>query len=256
MANDEVIAEVMDDVGVITLNRPRRRNAISESVYRRMRDAVREFDADRGVRAILLTGSGPAFCSGADVREQFEAHLETGGRVPDWADWPGLIRSVKPTLAALNGPAVGLGVSLILPFDRIIVTPDVCLTLGFIKFGLVPEMGASNYLPRRVGFAVASDLLLTGRTVDSIEAVRIGLADELVESESLMTAALARSREFGAGPSTHLRWIKRLLDANSCEGDLEVTQLRETAALRRSLRTDEHAEAVRAFLEKRQPDFS
>ena len=249
MANDaEVITEVVDEIGVVTINRPNQRNAVNEAVYVRLREALVGLDADPSIRAIVLTGAGLAFCAGADIREQFEDHLEAGGRVPDWSDWPGLVRAAKPVVAAVNGPAVGLGVTLILPCDRIVASTRARLMLGFVQLGLVPEMGSSVYLPRRVGFVAATELLLTGRMVGADEALGLGMVDEVVEPDDLVRRAVVVARELGAAPTRQLRWIKRLLDLNFGETNLEIAQLREVSLLTQSLRTEEHAEAVRRFL--------
>lgn len=247
---DVIVVKIVDGVGVVTLNRPEARNAVNELLYRGMVGAVRNLNADSDVRAVVLNAAGPVFSAGADIKEQFDADPEVGATVPEWTEWVGLVRSCKPVVAAVDGAAVGMGFTMLLPCDRIIVTPRAKLTMPFLQLGLVPEMGATALLPRRVGFSVATELLLSGRAVAGDEAVRIGLADEVVEPDDLVEVALVRARQLG-GPAPQTRWTKQLLDDHWGATDLAAVQRREMEVLTRALRTAEHAQAVRSFLQKR-----
>jgi 2-(1,2-epoxy-1,2-dihydrophenyl)acetyl-CoA isomerase len=170
-------------------------------------------------------------------------------------DWIDLIRSTKPIIAAVNGPSIGVGLTMILPFDRIVVAESAKLSVRFVKMGLVPELASSSFLPQRCGFGAASDLMLSGKTVLGPEAVAIGLADEVVPDDQVVAAAITRATEYAENPTPQLRWIKQLITQNANETDTSAAQKREVAALQQAYATPEHKEAVAAFLEKRKPVF-
>jgi 2-(1,2-epoxy-1,2-dihydrophenyl)acetyl-CoA isomerase len=257
---EQIIREQRDDVVVLTLNRPERLNAWTPQMSAELTDAIEAADADPAVGAVVVTGSGRAFCAGADIAAVFNTQLSEGAdgaasAAPRRHDWVDVVRRTKPLVAAVNGVAVGVGLTMILPFDRIITCDGARFSLRFVKMGLVPELASSYFVPQRVGFGVASDLMLSGRMVDAAEAVAIGLADELVEPDALLDAAVARARTYGENPSPQLRWIKQLLTANATEGDPAVVQQREGEYLQQAYASAEHKEAVAAFLEKRTPKF-
>lgn len=258
MAYEQIVRDQRDDVVVLTLNRPERMNAWTPVMMAELTDAIAAADGDRSVGAVVVTGAGRAFCAGADVAAVFNAQLEgdrRAGAAQTDRDWIELIRSTKPIVAAVNGPAIGVGLTMLLPFDRIMATPEAKLSVRFIKMGLVPELGSSMFLAQRCGWGGASDLMLSGRTMLGEEAFAVGLVDELVPAESLLDAAVDRARSYGENPSPQLRWIKQLLTQNVSEVDPAVVQQRELAALAQAYATPEHKEAVAAFMEKRKPVF-
>ena len=158
-------------------------------------------------------------------------------------------------MAAINGPAIGVGLTQVLPFDALYAAEGAKLSLRFIRMGLVPELGNSALLPQRVGFGAASDLMLTGRTVLAEEALALRLVDRVLAPEALVAAALDAARAMGSNPQSALRAVKALLTENAAETDLAVAQKREMAALQQAYESPEHKEAIAAFLEKREPDF-
>jgi 2-(1,2-epoxy-1,2-dihydrophenyl)acetyl-CoA isomerase len=175
--------------------------------------------------------------------------------VPQGRDWITLIRSTKPIVAAVNGPAIGLGLTMILSFDRIVAARGAKLSVRFVKMGLVPELASSLFLPVRCGWGVASDLMLSGRTLEADEALTLRIVDEVVEPESVLDVAIDRARSYGENAAPQLRWIKELLTKNANETDPIAAQGRELALLAQAYATPEHKEAVAAFLEKRPPVF-
>jgi enoyl-CoA hydratase/carnithine racemase len=258
MEYEEILREQRDDVVVLTLNRPEKLNAWTPRMSAELADAILAADADPSVGALVVTGAGRGFCAGADVSAVFSTQLEGRDAKPAPArthDWVELVRSTKPIVAAVNGPAIGVGLTMILPFDRIVVAEGAKLSVRFVKMGLVPELASSSFLPQRCGFGVASDLMLSGRTVLGDEAVSLGLADEVASPEALVDVAIERARSYGENPAPQLRWIKQLLTQNASETDPKVVQQREIAALNEAYATPEHKEAVAAFLEKRPPVF-
>jgi enoyl-CoA hydratase/carnithine racemase len=257
MAFETILQEQRDDVVVLTLNRPDRLNAWTPLMSAELCEAIEAADAERSVGAVVVTGAGRAFCAGADIAAVFDAQLQgdSDAAIPQGRDWIGLIRSTKPIVAAVNGPVIGMGLTMILPFDRIVVARGAKLSVRFVKMGLVPELASSLFLPMRCGWGVASDLMLSGRTIEADEALALRIVDEVVEPESVLDVAIERARSYGENPTPQLRWIKQLLTANANETDPHAAQRRELESLAQAYATAEHKEAVAAFLEKRPPVF-
>lgn len=252
-------------IALITLNRPERLNAWTPKMSEEMADAIEHANNDHGIGAIVVTGEGRGFCAGADIEHTFKSRLDgqdpgadtAGGQggLPRGLDWISLVRSSKPLIAAVNGPAVGIGVTMILPFDYIVVSETAKLGLVFVKMGIVPELASSHFLVSRVGFAKASDLMLTGRLVEGREAAEMGLANMAVSAEALLPKAFEIGKAISANPDPMLRMTKDLLTKNACEQDMKLAQKRETDHLRACWATSEHKEAVQAFLDKRPARF-
>jgi enoyl-CoA hydratase/carnithine racemase len=258
MDYEQIRREQRDDVVLLTLHRPDRLNAWTPRMTAELTDAIEAADADHSVGAVVMTGAGRGFCAGADVSAVFDAQLQgdTGAAVPQGGrDWIDLIRSTKPIVAAVNGPAIGLGLTMILPFDRIVVADGAKLSVRFVKMGLVPELASSLFLPLRCGWGAASDLMLSGRTLDAAEALALGIVDEVVAPDALLDVALERARSYGVNPSPQARWIKELLTQNANESDTRAAQIRELRRLQEAYATPEHKEAVAGYLERRDPSF-
>ena len=254
---ETILSEAHGDVQVITLNRPDRMNAWTWEMAEELAQAINAANADEDIGAIVLTGAGRGFCAGADVEAVFKAQAEGGAqtRSEDAQDWVGLVRRSKPMVAAVNGAAIGLGLTKILPMDYLVAADDAKLSLRFVKMGVVPELASSRFLFARLGFGQASELMLTGRTVDASEALSLGLIDAVVEPERLLEDAIAVARSMGENPREGVRMIKELITLNAAETDLRTVQKREGEALKRAYESPEHKEAIAAFLEKRAPDF-
>ena len=262
---EQIRYEVTGDVAIITLNRPDRLNAWTRRMSAEYTDAVGTANADSNIGAILFTGAGRGFCAGADVESQFKAQLDgetdlvpkqrsrEDGHNP--TDWVTIVRQAKPCVAALNGVAVGIGLTMVLPMDQILASDQARLSCRFVKMGITPELASSHFLVQRCGWGAASDLALSGRMVDATDALRVGLIDRVVPHDELMTQALALAGEYAANPDPQLRMIKQLLTENACETDTKVIQRREGEALRKAMVSPEFAEAVDAFLHKRPAKF-
>ena len=262
-AYEQILREQRDEIVLLTMNRPDKLNAWTPRMSAELTHAIEAADADSSVGAVVVTGAGRGFCAGADISAVFSAQLE--GDAPAAAaapappirtrDWIELIRATKPIVAAVNGPSIGVGLTMILPFDRIVVAESAKLSVRFVKMGLVPELASSSFLPQRCGLGAASDLMLSGRTVLGPEAVAIGLADEVVADDAVVDVAIERAKSYAENPTPQLRWIKQLITQNANEVDTREVQRREVAALQEAYATPEHKEAVAAFLEKRKPVF-
>lgn len=257
MTYEQILTEINDGVLTITMNRPEKLNAWTHQMANEMVDAITTANADDDVIAIILTGAGRGFCAGADMAAVFEANAEgTASDADGPRDWVGLMRSSKPIVAAVNGACIGVGFSQILSMDHIVAAEGAKLSLRFVKVGVVPELASSQLVPMRVGFGRASDLMLTGRIVLAEEAASISLIDRVVPADELMTAAHEMAHAMGENPQVSIRLTKELITANMGEASLADVQRRELTALAEAYRSPEHAEAVSAFLEKREPDFS
>ncbi len=257
--------ETRGAVALLTLDRPERLNAWTPAMAEEQADALARANADPAVGAVVMTGAGRGFCAGADMEATFQKRIdgedpgantaEGSGGMPADLDWVGLVRESKPLVAAVNGAAVGIGLTMILPFDFLVASERARLGMGFIKVGLVPELASTRFLVQRMGFGRASELCLSGRLLDAAEAERSGLVDRVVAAEALEAEALAVAGSFAANPDPQLRMTKRLLTENACDTDLAGIQRRESELLRACWKTPEHAEAVAAFQEKREPRF-
>ena len=259
MGYETVLVERKGHVGVVTLNRPERLNAINNVMAVEIGEAVDELDRDAEVGAIVLTGAGRAFCSGADV-----ARFEDAIRAADGArverprprrSWIEQVRESKPIVCAINGHCIGAGLTRTLPCDVRLASTEATFSMRFVRVGIVPEIASTQILPQIVGLQVAADLMLSARTIGAAEALRIGLVLEVVEPPELLPRALELAAEYAAvGPKTLLA-TKRLLYANCVEQDIALVARRENEAIAERSGSPEQREAVAAFREKRKPDF-
>ncbi len=265
MNYERVLYETRGDVALITLNRPDKLNAWTPAMAEEQADAIACANADRSIGAIVMTGAGRGFCAGADMAETFQkrisgqdpgANTQAGqGGMPAGIDWVRLCRESKPLVAAVNGAAVGIGMTMILPFDVIVACEKAKFGMLFIKVGLVPELASTRLLVARVGLGKASELCLSGRLCAGAEAAAIGLADRLASPGTVVDEALELARQIASNPNPQLRMTKALLTRNASETDLDRVQALESEMLRECWKSPEHAEAVSAFLEKRPPRF-
>lgn len=256
----QILVEQVDAVLTITLNRPEKLNAYTPTMMGELIRAVTAANDDPSIGAIVVTGAGRGFCAGADIEAVFSKNLE-GAPEPApsqevrGSDWVQLVRDSKPMIAAINGASIGVGLTLVLPFDQILAAKGAKLSARFVKMGLVPELASSHFLTARCGFGAASWLALSGATVLAEEAKELGLVDQVTEPDALLDQAMAMANELAGNPPTQLRQIKALLSANAGETDLAAVQRREMEALNVAYKTPEHAEAVAAFMERRPPKF-
>ena len=257
MTYETILVENVDGISTITLNRPERLNAWTYQMGAELSQAVKAGNADDDVLAFVVTGAGRGFCAGADIGDVFQAQAEGEdvSRNDGPRDWVGEIRAAKPMVAAINGAAIGVGLTQVLPMDYLIAADDAKLSARFVKMGVVPELASSHFLVLRMGFGRASELMLSGRTVTGREAAAIGLVDRSVPVDELLAVAREVARGMGDNPQSSLRAIKELVTLNAAEADLSLIQKRELTALAQAYQSPEHKEAIAAFMEKREPDF-
>jgi enoyl-CoA hydratase/carnithine racemase len=249
---------ISESVAVLTLNRPEVRNAINDAMRGELLAAIDRAAADDAVAALVLTGSGKSFCSGGDISGMRERLKAAAGKVAfnGWRRQKQIHRAVgalhgfpKPTIAAVNGAAAGLGCDLALACDFIVAAEDAAFTMSFVKRGLVSDGGGMYFLPRRVGLPRAKEMIFTGRSVGAKEALAIGLADRLSVNASLVPDAVAWARELSAGSPVSIALAKAILDRTFESTEEEVFALgREAQAI--CYTTDDHRASVEAFLDK------
>ena len=258
--SEVLLFDVADGVATITLNRPEKRNAFNREMIQLWLAALRECETRDEIRAIILTGAGTsAFCSGGDVSD-----MDQGQRGP-WTTkdylWEAihqiplaLERIDKPIICALNGSAPGAGLDMALMCDIRFASEGARFGETYIKVGLVPGDGGAYFLPRLVGLSKALELLWTGDLFDAAEAERIGLVNRVFASDQLLPETRKFAQRLAAGPSRALRLTKRLV--YQCQRlDLRTSLDLVSSHMGLVTQGDEHREGVRAFLEKRPPNF-
>jgi len=254
--------ECTDGVATITLNRPDRLNAWTPTMGREMTDAFRAADRDRAVRAIILTGAGRAFCAGADM-DFFAAQIRGGGGTgAEGGDGPGRVEEFpalmqhlsKPTIAAINGYALGVGCTMTLLCDIRLASAEARMGFLFPRMGVMAELGSTFLLPRLVGIGRACELMFTGRQYAAGELERIGLLNRVVPGDQLLGTATELAREIAQCAPLSLTLTRRAL-YQGLTATFEAQVRHEGYALEYLYRTRDHGEAVAAFREKRPPRF-
>lgn len=253
--SDDLLVSSADGVTTLTFNRPERKNALTVAMYERAILALQMAATDPLVRVVLFTGTGDSFTSGNDVAD-FMNTPPTGDDSPVFQFLLALANFEKPIMVAVNGNAVGIGVTMLQHVDIVYVADSAKLKMPFVTLGLSAE-GASTYLlTRMAGHAKASELLLFGEAFDADTAVEVGLASTKLPPGELMTYANARARVLAnERPLGSLLTTKRLMRAPVKEPTLKALY-EEAVEFTRHLGTDEAREAFTAFFEKRKPDFA
>lgn len=261
--SEDILIENKGKVMWLRLNRPQTRNALRLLVdFPRIRSAVADAAQDPEVRALVLTGTGQAFCAGADMKEM--ASVTVAG-TPDAHRLRAIVRSFhaviesiyeleKPVIAAVNGAAVGAGLSLALAADVRIASDQALFSMAFVHRGLTTDGGATYLLPRMVGYTKAFELITLGDRIDAAEALRIGLVSQVVPHEELPSAAQALAERLASGPPGTLAVLKRGLRLG-LSASLHDTLENEANMQSLCMLAPEHKEGVTAYLEKRPPKW-
>jgi 2-(1,2-epoxy-1,2-dihydrophenyl)acetyl-CoA isomerase len=262
MAYETVDVRIEDSVAEITLNRPERLNAWTDQFGRELRKALLEDAADPSVRAVLITGAGRGFSSGADLKEMLERGT-SGDQPPEVGDllrerYHPIIKGIrelpKPVVAAVNGPAVGIGCSLALACDLIWAAESAIFGLAFVNIGLVPDGGSTFLVPVAVGKARALEMALLGEPVPAPQALDWGLINRVVPDGKLMDEARGLARKLAAGPTRSYANSKRAL--NNSVMPIMDAQLELEAEMQGELtKSADFFEGVSAFVQKREPQF-
>ena len=253
--------EVDGGIATITIDRPEKRNAMTYGVLREFTQTIWRASDDRDVRAVIVTGAGGAFCAGTDLTElQDTPEHERGSaaRIDDpraGESWP-LTACPKPVIAAVDGPAVGMGAEFATQCDVRIASDRARFGWVFVQRGLVPDTGAGSFLlPRLVGPTSALRLLLSGELIDAAEAERIGFVSQVVPPDELATAARTEAERYLAASPFAVARTKRLV-YQAMAGERTGHLVRTREALEECFASQDHAEGVRAFLERRPASFT
>ena len=262
MGYETIIVEKKNQIARITLNRPQALNALNETMGEELNTALKEAERDPETRCLIITGAGRAFSAGEDVSGLKDRYA--GGAHPSLGDHlrkkyhPIILRirnMEKPIIARINGIAAGSGASIALACDIRIASEEAGLKQAFIGVGLVPDSGSSYFLARTLGLGRALELIMTGRTVGAKEAEAFGLVNKTVAAADLDRTVDEMAERLSNGPTKALGLSKRVVNRASV---LELSEALEYEAQNQDIagKTKDHLEAVRAFLEKRQPRFS
>jgi len=246
---------IESDNGVLTirLNRPERKNALTPDMLVDICDGLDRASSDADIRVMVFAGDGGNFTSGNDV-SAFPAKPSPGEETLPYRFVKGLINSPVPIIAGVDGVAAGIGATMLLHCDAVIATPETRVVLPFLRMALVPEAGSSLILPELLGYTRATDLLLSGEPLDGNRAFEFGIVTTIVESEHLGQAVADKARHYTRLPRAAVERTRRLL-----KGDTDRLLQRieeEQTELFKCFASEEHKEAVAAFIEKRPPDFS
>jgi 2-(1,2-epoxy-1,2-dihydrophenyl)acetyl-CoA isomerase len=259
MSDETVLLDRRDAVAILTLNRPDVLNSFNRPMAQRLQRLLDECAGDGDVRAVVLTGAGRAFCAGQDLAEAMPAE----GQAPEIEDivessYNPVIRAIrgigKPVVAAVNGVAAGAGANVALACDFVMAARGASFIQAFSRIGLIPDSGGTFFLPRLVGLARAAELTMLADKLPAERALDLGMIYRVVEPDSLLPEALALAADLASRPTVALGLIKRALNA-SFANDLDTQLDLEKKLQGEAGRTNDYREGVKAFLEKRDPEF-
>lgn len=260
MSEPAVLYAAENGVAEITLNRPDNRNAMTPDVLAGLAEAVARAGSDPALRCVIVTGRGKSFCAGADFRAEREKEDEGAWRAPHerayrtYAPFLSLLELEVPTVAAMQGHAIGGGLGLAIVCDLRVANESARYGANFVRLGLHPGMANTWLLPRLMGVPNAVELLLTGRLVDGAEAARRGLVHYALPEAEVLAKARALAAEIASAAPLAVRWTKRTL-YEGLAWDPKSAARREAALQSRSFETEDFREGVAALLERREPRF-
>lgn len=258
---EDILLEKEGGIAILVLNRPDRLNSFTTRMYRELSAIIKQIHRDDEIKVVILTGAGKGFCAGSDVSDRLASQVEkrgeenryetlrpTGAVALDIADLD------KPIIAAINGVAVGAGLSLALLSDIRLASEKARFGAVWINMGFIPDLGSTYFLPRIVGMEKALDLMLSGEVINAEEALRIGLVSRVIPHEQILAKAKELAAKIAAGPSVAVELTKRGL-RRALDSDLRTQLDYESYAQNLCRKTEDHKEAIQAFLEKRKPQF-
>lgn len=252
-----ILSELKQKVMVITLNRADKFNSFNREMALQLHDALDQAENNKNVRAIVLTGTGKAFCAGQDLAEAIDPQGPGISRIVDEHYNPIILRLrkiEKPIIAAVNGVAAGAGANIALACDIVTATQSASFIQAFSKIGLIPDSGGTFFLPRLIGFQQASALMMTGDKVTADEAKHMGMIYKVYANETFMENVMAFANTLADMPTKGLGLTKRLLN-ESLFNNLEKQLSEEGKEQITAANTYDYKEGVNAFLEKRKPEF-
>ena len=265
MDYEEIILEKSEQIATITLNRPERLNAYTWVMGAELFNAIRKIEDDPDIRVTIITGAGRGFCAGADLsggKQTFDgSNRPSSDEMKDKGRPDSLLKFYfslkKPVIVAYNGPAVGVGVTITLPFDIRIAAESARLGIVFNRRGVIPEVGCPWLLPRIVGISRAAEIMYTGRILNAQEALEFGLVSRVVPDDELMPTARALAREIAVNSApVSVALTKQMLYQFLTETDIERAEQINHEYFAWTGKQPDAREGVISFLEKREPDWS
>jgi 2-(1,2-epoxy-1,2-dihydrophenyl)acetyl-CoA isomerase len=259
MTYENITLERRDGVATLTLNRPKAANSIDIPLARELMDAAIACDDDPETRAVILTGAGPMFCAGGDLRSFAEAGMGISSRLKELTAYlhaaiSRFTRMNAPVIAAVNGMAAGAGFSLAVAADLTIASETAGFVMAYTNAGLVPDGSSTFFLPRRIGDRRTRELMLTNRRLTAAEAFDWGLVNQVVPADQLLPTVAKLAATLAAGPTRSFGAVKALLNA-TFENGLETQMELEARAIAAASISADGQEGICAFLEKRKPKF-
>jgi enoyl-CoA hydratase/carnithine racemase len=262
MTDEQILCEVSDRIATITLNRPERLNAYTPVMRQELAAAFRRCDADDDVRVVIVTGAGRGFCAGADLAgggttitgagqrdRQEQVRAERAASIRPW-------EMKKPIIAAINGAAVGVGITMTLQWDIRIAAASAKIAFAFVRRGVIPEALSTWILPRLIGVSRAAELLYSGRTITAAEALELGVISRVVADPDLLPTARALAEDIARNAApVSVAITKRLIWHNLTESDIYTAEEIENRLFGWSGLQPDAREGVQSFLEKRTPDW-
>ncbi len=261
MTYHTLLFDVSEGVATLTLNRPDKLNSFNAEMHEEMRAAMKTVERDDGIRCLLLTGAGRAFCAGQDLGDR---DVSPDAEMPDLGDslernYNPLIRRIvkleKPVVCAVNGVAAGAGANLALACDIVLAAQSAYFVQSFSNIGLIPDSGGSWLLPRLIGRARAMAITLLAEKVSAQQAADWGMIWKAIGDEELMPQAIRMAQQLAQRPTRGLGYLKRCMQLSS-EQDLDAQLDTERDLQRLAGRTEDYREGVAAFMQKRQPRFT
>lgn len=258
MSEQVLLVERHGAVAVVTLNRPRSKNALDPSLLAALGETLPQLGEDASVRAIVLTGAGGAFCAGADLKAAMSSPEAFQNLDQTMTRYHAVIRAIvgapKPVIAMVEGPAVGFGCDMALACDLRMFSTDAYLEERFVKIGLMPDGGGTFWLPRLVGLGKAMELMLTGDRISAERALALGLTNRVLGPSELRDETMKLAEKLAKGPPLAFAEIKRAVRA-SLGGTIDEALDRERVGQTKLLQTGDCTEGVMAWIEKREPSF-
>ena len=258
MSNNSILLKIENNIAFVTLNRPEVFNSFNREMALRLQSVLADCETNEHVRALVLTGSGKAFCAGQDLKEVTTPELNPGFKKILEEHYNPIIKKIrsikKPVIAAVNGVAAGAGANIALACDVVVAHEKVSFIQAFSKIGLVPDSAGTFFLPRLIGFQKASALAMLGDKVSAEEAERIGMIYKVVALENFKEEIEALALKMASMPTKALGMIKELLN-QSMTNDLDAQLAMESTYQIEAAQSEDYREGVAAFIEKRQPNF-
>ena len=249
--------EKVEQIGILTINRPTKGNALTHPAFYEMEEFIRNLYNDRELRVLIITGSGPKFfCAGLDLSDLEES--SDGDNLWQFDRLQNIFTDLEelriPVIAAINGYCIGGGVELAVSCDVRICSNTAKFSIPEVRYGFPPDLGGNHRIPRLIGIGQAKRLILSGMTIDAEEACRIGLVEQVVSADKLMEEAINLAGQMAKNAPVALRFGKRAINLSQ---ELSVRQglLHDQAAVLYCLSTEDQREAIKAYLEKRPPNF-